>query len=86
VMAGGRLLTGGRPADLIAGLPSKIRMVTAQPLPGAENASIEIAAQDVAAAVRQLLAQAGDVPVLELSVTSANLADVVLAAQEQPHG
>jgi ABC-2 type transport system ATP-binding protein len=86
VMAGGRLLTGGRPADLIAGLPSKIRMVTAQALPGAESASIEITAQDVAAAVRQLLAQAGDVPVLELSVTSASLADVVLAAQEQSHG
>jgi len=86
VMAGGRLLTGGRPADLIAGLPSKIRMVTAQALPGAESASIEITAQDVAAAVRQLLAQAGDVPVLELSVTSAGLADVVLAAQEQSHG
>jgi hypothetical protein len=55
-------------------------------LPGAESASIEITAQDVAAAVRQLLAQAGDVPVLELSVTSASLADVVLAAQEQSHG
>jgi len=86
VMADGRLLASGRPADLIASLPSRIRLVTAQALPGADSTIIATEARDVAAAVRALLARAGDVPVLELTVTSASLADVVLAAQERPHG
>lgn len=75
----GRLLADARPAELIAGLPSRIRLETAVPLAGEADAVIAVESRDVAATLAALLARAGDVPVMGLSVTGASLADVVLA-------
>lgn len=86
LLADGRLRQAGRPADLIAGLPSRVRMVTAWPLPGATTTETRCQTSDVAGTVRDLLAAAGDIPVLELSVHSPGLAEAVLAVDKADHG
>lgn len=88
LLSGGRLVAQGKPADLIAGsgAPSCITMTTAIPLPGEAGDTIIRKTRDVATCLTALLARAGQIPVVKLTVTAATLADVVLAFEKGDHG
>ena len=88
LLSAGRVVAEGRPADLIAGAgaPSRITLTTARPLPGETGDTIVLETRDVIATLAALLARLGAVPVVELTVTGAGLADVVLAVAGGGHG
>jgi ABC-type multidrug transport system ATPase subunit len=81
VLSGGRLVAQGRPCDLVAAsrAPSRIRLVTARPLPGEADDTILVETAEVVPILLALLQRVGNVPVVELTVSGAGLAEVVLA-------
>lgn len=85
LLAHGRILAAGRPADLMAGAPSRITLVTARPLPGEASDTIMITTADVATALTTLLARLGDTPVLSLTVAGPGLTDIVLRSSGDGH-
>lgn len=81
LLAGGRLVAQGRPADLMAGTGARITLVTARPLAGEDSDTICIETADVAGALTALLARLDGVPLISLTVAGASLADLVLAGE-----